>query len=95
MGVQGTRDGRTSWPRAKGLGAGRSAGGAGRTVTGTALQAGSPFAPHSRGLEELAGEGRASPPGSGRRSGPPDLDGRVDSPALSGRGSRPSGRTSG
>src|SRR5574337_789370 len=26
---------------------------------------------------------------------PPDLDGRVDSPALSGRGSRPSGRTSG
>lgn len=69
MGVQGTRDGRTSWPRAKGLGAGRSAGGAGRTVTGTALQAGSPFAPHSRGLEELAGEGRASPPGSGRRSG--------------------------
>ena len=53
MGVQGTRGGRTSWPRAKGLGAGRSAGGAGRTVTGTALQAGSPFAPHSRGLEEL------------------------------------------
>src|SRR5574337_1203149 len=26
---------------------------------------------------------------------PPDLDRRVDSPALSGRGSRPSGRTSG
>src|SRR5574342_594985 len=26
---------------------------------------------------------------------PPDLDGRIDSPALSGRGSRPSGRTSG
>src|SRR5574341_819965 len=26
---------------------------------------------------------------------PPDLDTRVDSPALSGRGSRPSGRTSG
>ena len=26
---------------------------------------------------------------------PPDLDSRVDSPALSGRGSRPSGRTSG
>ena len=69
MGVQGTRGGRTSWPRAKGLGAGRSAGGAGRTVTGTALQAGSPFAPHSRGLEELPGEGRASPPGSDRRSG--------------------------
>lgn len=66
MGVQGTRDGRTSWPRAKGLGAGR---GAGRTVTRTALQAGSPLAPHSRGLEELPGEGRASPPGSGRRSG--------------------------
>ena len=28
-------------------------------------------------------------------TGPPDLDRRVDSPALSGRGSRPSGRTSG
>ena len=32
--------------------------------------------------------GRLSP------SSPPDLEGRVDSPALSGRGSRSSGRTS-
>ena len=30
-----------------------------------------------------------------QRLSPPDLDRRVDSPALSGRGSRPSGRTSG
>lgn len=42
MGVQGTRDGRTSWPRAKGLGAGR---GAGRTVTGPRFKPDPPSLP--------------------------------------------------
>ena len=49
---------------------------------------------HSLGLGERKEDFKETPPPLSPFS-PPDLDRRVASPALSGRGSRPSGRTSG
>src|SRR5574338_535017 len=50
--------------------------------------------PRNPGLPREEHRGFPAPPPLSPFS-PPDLDRRVDSPALSGRGSRPSGRTSG
>src|SRR5574342_352097 len=50
--------------------------------------------PRNPGLPREEHRGFPAPPPLSPFS-PPDLDRRVDSPALSGRGSRPSGRSSG
>src|SRR5574339_1024989 len=50
--------------------------------------------PRNPGLPREEHRGFPAPPPL-RPFSPPDLDRRVDSPALSARGSRPSGRTSG